>query len=154
MEKIVQKTLGVLGLSMVMMACQAAPAPEPGQTATQEQLAQWGELPSYDIGSSRFRVIPGKPADGQGTLLLNPQGVVGVSRNEITVANASEDQIRSVAGRAGYAPVSLRHYAPTGMTVLRYADFSHAVEGLKVLQTGLPEASVRLPVQFGRPTPY
>lgn len=153
MEKIVQKTLGILGLSMVM-ACQAAGAPEPGQTATPEQLAQWGELPGYDIGASRFRVIPGQPSDGQGTLLLNAQGVIGVSRNELTVVNASEDQVRTAAGYATHAPVSVQHFVPTGTTVLRYADFSQAVLGLEALKTALPKATVRLPVQFSKPVPY
>lgn len=157
MEKTVQKALGAvlgaLGLTM-MMASQSALALEPGQAATPEQLAQWGELPGYDIGSTRFGVLPERPADGQGTLLLNEQGMVGISYNEITVANAQEVQVRAAASRAAHAPLTLRHYTPTGITVLRYAEFGQAVEGLNVLKAGLPEATVRLPVQFGKPRPF
>ena len=153
MKKIAQKILGVLGVSLAM-GCQAAAPLEPGKVATPEQLAQWGELPSYDIGSSRLRVIPERPANGQGTLLLNAQGMVGVSRNEVVVANASEDQVRAAAGHAAHAPESVRHFDPTGTTVLRYADFAQAIAGLDAIKAGLPGASVRLPVQFGKPTPF
>lgn len=153
MEKIVQKILGVAGVSLVM-ACQAAPSLQLGQAATPEQLAQWGELQSYELGSSRLRLIPGRPEDGQGTYLLNAQGVVGISRNELTVAHATEEQVRTAAAQAGPAPVSMQYFEPTGTTVLRYADFQQAVQSLEALKTSLPKATVRLPVQFSKPVPY
>lgn len=147
MKKLVQTALVALGLS-VAMACQAAETPEPGQRMSPEQLAQWGQLRSYTAGSSRLRVLPVPPADGEGVLLLSSQDVVGLSRNEVLVVGASEDQVRAAASAP--APVSVQYMAPTGSALLRYAEFGQAVAALKALKTNLPGATVRLPVQWGK----
>lgn len=152
MKKMTQNILGPLGMVLAMVSFSAG-AFEPGQQVTQAQLAQWGELPVYDIGANPIRVLPEQPKAGQ-TLVLNAQGIVGISRNEVLVAKAQEDQIRSVAGRAAHAPASVQHFAPTGLTVLTYANFAQAVAGLETIKAGLPDATVRLPVQFSKPVPY
>lgn len=146
--------LGLLSASLAVASHAAADAPTPGQKLSKEQIAQWGHLPVYQVGKSKFRVLPARPADSQLTLLVNAQGVVGVSRNEVAISGVSAQTAQTRLRQTVPQPLSLEHFDQAGVTVARYADFSQAVEGLKAVQAALPEAQVRLPVQFGQQVPY
>ena len=153
MKKIFRRFLGLIGLSLALTS-HAAFALTAGQQLSQEQIAKWGTLAEYDIGGSRIRVIPSQASGSQDTLLINAQGVVGSSRNEVAISDAPTQDIRAQLKQTLPQPVSVQHYEPTGLTVLRYADFEQAVAGLRALKKALPAANIRLPVQFGKQVPY
>ena len=153
MKKSFRRFLGLLGVSLALTG-HAAGVLTPGQRLSAEQIAQWGELPVYEIGASQVRVIPSQQAGSQVTLLINAQGVVGSSRNEITISEAPAQGVQTVLQQVTPAPLSVQQYEPTGITVARYADFGQAVEGLRALKAALPDAKVSLPVQFGKQIPY
>ncbi len=144
MNAIARLALGLTGCALAL-ACQAAPL-VPGQRLSQEEILRLGSLPVYDTGTDRYRLLPQKTGDGQGSLLLDEQGVVAASRHEVIVTQAAEDQVLAAAGK-GPRPESVRYFAPTGIIVLRYGDFAQAIEGLKALRAGLPGAMVRLSIQ-------
>jgi len=152
MTKSFRHVLGLLGVSLAL-ASHAAFALTPGQKLSEAQIAQLGDLQVYDIGGTKVRVVPSQQSGQQETLLINAQGVVGSSRNEVTVSQASESSIQAKLPQLTPQPASVQHYEPTGITVLRYAGFGQAVEGLRALKAALPGAKVRLGVRFSTPVP-
>ncbi|MBN9477165.1 MAG: hypothetical protein ABS43_00920 [Bordetella sp. SCN 67-23] len=152
MKKNFRRYIGLIGMSLAL-ASGAAFALTPGQKLPKSQIAQWGTLTVYDIDGSHIRVIPPQYSDSQDTLVLNEQGVVGKSANEIVVAEASAG-VQAVIEQTQPRPVSVKHYEATGITVATYADFAQAVEALRALKAALPSAKVGLPVLFTRPQPY
>ncbi len=146
--------LGLLSASLTLASHAATDVPTPGQKLSKEQIAQWGDLPVYRVGKSKFKVIPAHLADSQSTLLINAQGVVGVSRNEVAISRVSAQTAQARLRQLVPQPLSVEHFDQAGVTIARYADFSQAVEGLRAVQAALPEAQVRLPVQFGQQVPY
>lgn len=143
--------LGLICLPLAL-ASQVAAALEPGQRLTKAQVAQWPDMTQYDIGNTRLWVIP-DPAPAQETWLLNRQNVVGFSRNEVALSGATADVLQAGLQQTRPQPLSVQHYAPTQIVVARYADFAAAVEGLQALKAALPDATVRLQVQFSKQIP-
>ncbi len=152
MKKSFQRCAGLLGLSLAL-ASSAALALTPGQQLGKTEIAQWGTLAEYNIGGNRIRVIPPQYAGGGETLLLDAHGVVGSSRNEVVVSKAPAN-VQEVIQQTQPRPASVQHFAPTGITVAKYADFEQAVQALAALKVALPQAAVALPVQFGKQMPY
>lgn len=146
--------LGLLSASLALASHAATDAPAPGQKLSDTQIAQWGDLPAYRIGRSKFRVIPVRPANSQATLLLNAQGVVGVSHNDIAISRVSAETAQARLRQIVPQPLSIQHFEQAGVTVARFADFGQAVEGMQAIKAALPEAQVRLPLQFGQQVPY
>ena len=152
MKNSFRRFLGLLGV-LLALSSSAAFALTPGQTLSADQIAQLGKLPVYDIGESRVRVIPSQ-SNGGITLLLNAQGLVGSSRNEVAISEAPADRVQTVLRQTLPQPQSVQTYEPTGITVARYADFAQAIEGLHALKAALPDAQVSLSVRFGKKVPY
>ncbi|MER1966145.1 hypothetical protein [Castellaniella sp. GW247-6E4] len=144
MLAITRLALGLAGCALAL-ACQAAPL-APGQRLSSTQVEALGDLPVYDTGADRYRLLPQKTADGRGSLLLDERGVVAASHHEVMVTQAAEDQVLAAAG-GGPRPMSVQYFAPTGIIIVRYGSFAQTVEGLKALQAGLPGAVVRLSIQ-------
>lgn len=146
-----RRCFGLLGVALAL-AGQPAFALTPGQKLTDDQIAKLGPLPTYDIGGSQVRVIPPQASKGSATLLLNAQGVVGRSRNEVAVSDAPANA-EAVFQQIQPRPVSIQRYEATGITVLKYADFEQAIAAQRALKAALPDAKVSLPVMFGRQVP-
>lgn len=145
----------ILGLILTSLAVlgQAADLPYPGQKLTKKQIAAWGNLPAYQIGKSQFRVLPVKPESTEATLVINAQGVVGLSRNEVTISGLPAGQVKAGLGQITPQPLSMQYFEQADVTFARYADFGQAVAGFHAIQAALPDATLRLPIQFNR-VPY
>lgn len=150
MKKIL--VIGLISASLALPALAAEP-PTPGQKLSEAQIAQWGKLPSYQVGKSHYQVLPVRPAGGQYTLLLNSQGIVGISHNEIAISQVSRQAAETGLAKTTPQPLSIEYFEQARVTNARYANFEQAVTALKVLQAALPEAQVRLPLQFGQTRP-
>src|SRR5690606_8727694 len=107
MKKSLRRLIGLLGASLALGSF-AAVALTPGQKLSDAQIAQLGDLPAYDIGGSQIRVIPGQLTDNGATLLLNAQGIVGSSRNEIAITGMPADQIQAALKQALPQPLSVQ----------------------------------------------
>ncbi len=151
MRKNFPRYLQLLGMSLALVSS-AGFALTPGEMLSEEDVARLGTLRTYEIDSSRIREIPPQFTGSQDTLLLNEQGVVGISQNEV-VLSETPDNVQSIIQQTLPQPVSITHFAPTGITLAKYANFAQAVEALRALKTALPSARVGLAVQFGRPVP-
>lgn len=145
--------LGLASASLAIISHAAAGNPTVGQKLTPEQIAQWGNLPVYQVGKSEFRVIPSGSTERGVTLVVNAQGIVGVSRNEVAISNVPAKTAEAQLRQAVPQPSSVQHFDTAGVTVARYADFGQAVQALGTLQSALPQAQVRLPIQF-KQVPY
>ncbi len=141
----------LLGLALVL-AGPVCLALSPGDMLAEEEIARWGELRTYDIDSSRIREIPAQYSGGHNTLLHNELGVVGISQNGIVISEAP-DHVQSVIQQTLPQPMSIEHFAPTGITLARYASFAQSIEALRALKTALPDAKIGLTVRFDRPVP-
>ncbi|HUH40512.1 MAG TPA: hypothetical protein VL024_06535 [Castellaniella sp.] len=142
-----------LALALGMSLAAQAGSYELGQKLTAEQITALGDLPSYTIDGAELRVLPGVLDGGQGTFLLNAQGAVGISRHEVMVADADEADLDAQLRMVQPQPVSVRRFAPTGITLAKFADFAHSVQGYEALSQAMPQATVRLSVVFGRKMP-
>ncbi|WP_442595047.1 hypothetical protein ACSBPU_01785 [Parapusillimonas sp. JC17] len=144
--------LGGVAAVVLALGAEAAGVYTPGSRIPADQLGQFGNLPVYVVGKQSYRLLPQKGADGA-SLLVDSQGLVVSSGNEILVTGASEADIRSSTG-PGPAPVSIQYLAATGIALVRYADFPTAVAALAPLQQRLPAASVRLAISRGTARAY
>jgi hypothetical protein len=145
---------GLLSASLALAAHATADVPAPGQKLSDAQIAQFGDLPVYRVGNNKFRVIPVRPADNEATLVLNEQGAVGISHNEVAISKVSAQTAQTRLRQVVPQPLSIQHFEQAGVTIARYADFSQSVEGMQAIKAALPEAQVRLPVKFGSRVPY
>ena len=138
------------------LAQSAPPVPDElydGKTLTAQQIEALGALPSYTSAQSRYRVLPApatiQKAHSGSTRILTEQGVVVTSYHQVMLSDVAENQVRQAAAR-GPRPVRITYLAPTGITLLEYADFSQTMAGLNALQAQLPRTLVRLPLSSGK----
>ncbi|MBB5215676.1 hypothetical protein [Parapusillimonas granuli] len=141
-----------LAIAVLALGAQAAEPLVPGQKLPADQIAAYGELPVYAVGKQRYRLLPQAGADGA-SLLLDAQGTVLGSKNEVLITGASEAEIRASTG-PGPAPVSIQYFQATGIALVRYADFPTTVAALEPLRQRLPSASVRLAISHGAARAY
>ncbi|MFA5489740.1 MAG: hypothetical protein WC284_11045 [Candidimonas sp.] len=151
MKNSIRHFLHLLGM-LLALTSSACLALSPGEMLSQEEVSRLGQLPSYDIDANRIRVIPPQHSGSEDTLLLNEQDVVGISQNEVVVSEAP-DNVQAVIQQTLPQPVSITHFAPTGITLAKYADFAQSVQAMRALKAALPDARIGLAVQFGRPVP-
>lgn len=151
MNKSIRVYLGLFGL-LFALAGQAAGGFAPGQQLSQTEIAEIDGLTEYKIGKMRVQVMPAPYTSGDTTWLINSHGVVGVSRNQVMVADAGPDAQQTVE-HTQPRPVSVQSHKQTGIVVATYSDFGQAVQALKAIQAALPDAKAALPMVFNLQTP-
>lgn len=119
-----------------------------------------GVTERYNVGSSALAVlssdkgVTAKSAEGSGiTTVVNDKGVVGVSRNEVLVAQISTQMVRSQAAALLSAAKTVTYYDTMQITSVRYGTFADAVAGREKLQTLFPKAQVSLPIEYQQRKP-
>jgi hypothetical protein len=150
--KWINSIFGGVAAVLLVVGAEAAGTYTPGSRISADELGQLTNLPTYNVGKQSYRLLPQKGVDGA-SLLVDSQGLVVSSGNEVLVTGASEEEIRSGA-RLGPAPVSIQYLAATGIALMRYADFPTAVAAVAPLQQSLPGASVRLAISRGTARAY
>ncbi len=164
-----QKTVSILALGWLALGCAATGHAEnfhAGQQLSVQKIQQLGSLPSYSTANGRYQVLPATATAtaqasrkksntlslGPSTLVLTQQGMVATSYHNVMVSDLPESQVRQAVA-AGPQPTSITHFAPTGITMVHYADFAQTIEGLKALQASLPQSKVRLSLELGKQVP-
>ncbi|MFT0531716.1 hypothetical protein ACMHYJ_02630 [Castellaniella hirudinis] len=143
---------GLVAAALALPAQAADSRYQSGQQLNARQMSALGNLPVYAVDQRQYRLLPQKTSDGA-SLLVNAQGAVFSSHNEILITGASENAVQ-LGAQQGPPPASVQHFAATGITVVRYADFPAAASGLAHLRRQLPAAVVRLGLEQGQMTPY
>ena len=151
MKKTIRTYLGLFGLLFALTA-HAAGGFTPGQKLSEAEVSELGELVEYKIGKMRVKVMPSPYTSGDTTLLVNSRGIVGVSHNQVMVAQAKPDAQETIQ-HTQPRPVSVQHHKQTGIIVATYSDFGQAVQALKALQAAMPDAKAALPMVFNQQVP-
>src|SRR5690606_25771664 len=115
MRNSIRTFLGLFGLLFVLSG-QAAGDYAPGQVLSKAEIAQLGDLVEYKIGKMRVQVLPSPYTSGDKTLLVNSRGMVGVSHNQVMVAEAKPDTEETVQ-HSQPRPVSVEYHKQTGILV-------------------------------------
>lgn len=139
----------------------AAPAPMVGTRLLPAEVTALGGTTRYTVGRAFVTVLPAasggmtiKSTDGNPvTLVVNDSGVVGVSRNEVLIAQMPTATVRSQASALLSAAKSVTYYDHMQITSVRYNSFGEAIAGREKLQAALSKAQVTLPIEYQQRKP-
>lgn len=151
MKKSLRIYLGMFCL-LLALGTQASGGFVPGQKLSPAEIAQIGDLTEYKIGKMRVQVMPAPYTSGDTTWLINSRGMVGVSHNQVMLAEADADAEQSIR-QTQPRPVSVQYHPHTRIMVATYADFGQAVQALKAIETTMPKVKAALPMVFNQQTP-
>jgi|GEM_PF-2210480 len=143
--------LAILGLVFTLSAV-AGSGFAIGQKLNKAEIAELGDMPEYKIGKLRVKVLPSPYTDADITYLLNSRGVVGTSRNQVLIADASAETQSSVE-QVQPRPTSVQYHEQTRILVATYSDFGQAVDALEAIKSAQPDAKVALPMVFKQQKP-
>ncbi|HLU19182.1 MAG TPA: hypothetical protein VKZ66_04415 [Pusillimonas sp.] len=143
--------LAILGL-VFSLSASAGGGLAIGQKLSKSEIAELGGMPEYKIGKLRVRVLPSPYTDADITYLLNSRGVVGTSRNQVLIADATADTQNTVE-QIQPRPKSVQYHEQTRILVATYSDFAQAIDALEAIRTAQPDAKVALPMLFKQQRP-
>lgn len=132
-----------------------------GTRLSPAEVSAMGATTRYSIGSALVTVLPAtsgglttKSTDGSPTTaVVNASGVVGVSRNEVLIAQVPPATVRSQAAALLALAKTVTYYDQMQITSVRYGSFGEAVAGREKLQAVLPKAKVTLPIEYQQRKP-
>lgn len=160
-KTILRSLCGFILLNLGAAIAQAAPETlSVGMTLPPNQIQQ---IPGREL------IVHGKPlkivsqpqqdkrlkeAESAGiSYVINSQGQVGRSLNEIIITRATADEVQQAISGLKTTPASVRHYEHLDSSSLRFATFEQAVSAQNELKTLLPQAAIALPIQYQRRKP-
>ena len=163
--KFFKYTLISASLLGCLTAAYAASAPTPtptvGTRLLPAEVTALGGTTRYAVGRGFVTLLPVgsggvtiKSTDGSPlTSVVNDSGVVGVSRNEVLIAQMPTATVRSQAAALLSTAKSVTYYDHLQITSVRYASFGEAVAGFEKLQAALAKAQVTLPIEYQQRKP-
>jgi hypothetical protein len=95
----------------------------------------------------------GRSSSGPLTMLVNEQGVVGRSANEVVIANSPTEQTKLRIASYLSKTVSIDYVDNMNITVLRFSTIADAAKAVAELRTAMPDARITLPVISSIPRP-
>lgn len=112
-----------------------------------------GDLEYRELTSTSLSTVSlsGTSMQGPVTRVVNAQGRVGESRNEVLIARVPAGEVEAKARGLMQSAVSVRAVETSNLTVLRFSSFGEAVRAYARLTRLFPLASVSVPVQYSRP---
>jgi hypothetical protein len=132
------------------LSVMAGVLPAVGSTLTETELAKLSITGTVQVGQNQYRILGvnagtlSKPS----TLVVNAQGVVGLSNNEVVVTNAATSQVKTKVGTYSGKTLAVNYFDSMNMTALQFQSFRDAVNARNELQTLFPQATVTLPITF------
>lgn len=157
----VKYTLISAALSGCFSTAFATSAPMVGTRLLPAEVTALGGTTRYTVGRAFVTVLPAgsggvtiKSTDNSPlTSVVNDSGVVGVSRNEVLIAQMPTATVRSQAGALMSAAKSVTYYDHMQITSVRYNSFGEAVAAHEKLQSVLSKAQVTLPIEYQQRKP-
>ncbi|KVP68172.1 hypothetical protein WJ92_33055 [Burkholderia ubonensis] len=153
------KTVALVALVSVAGACQAGSLElVVGKRLSAQELEQYASAPTVALESQSFKVLAtstrttaADATSGAVTQVINENGVVGESRNNVVVSQVSVDRVKQAAARLSPMPVSAQYYGHINISTLHFASFQAAVNARTQLKKALPQARVDVPIQYAKP---
>lgn len=145
----------------LLPAAQAQPA-QPyaaGDRLTPQQMAPFARLPPLRVGDQVLREISsqslmtmslgGAVSSGPSSRVVNEQGWVGESRNELVIAQIPVAEVQQRLQQMIRNAVSVQYDEARAITVLRFSSLPSAVRARSSVLRLWPQARVELPVSYG-----
>ena len=165
------RRLALYGMSIVAVCAQAAPGI--GTLLTAEEQESLGANKAVQVGARQFKILAEEkvvPATGAAvatknaqsasgaafdpvTTVVNEQGLVGKSRNEVLISNIPTADAKTKISAYLSQAISVKYYEHMNITALRFATFGEAAQARAELQLLLTSAKVTLPIEFSVRTP-
>ncbi len=163
--------LALCGMSFAAIWAQAAPGI--GTVLTAEEQKSLSANASVQVGARQFKIFSeekvvsatggataaknAQSASGAVldpvTTVVNEQGLVGKSRNEVLISNISTADAKTKISAYLSQAISVKYYDHMNITALRFATFGEAAQAQAELQVLLTGAKVTLPIGFSVRTP-
>jgi ABC-type antimicrobial peptide transport system permease subunit len=147
--------LKIFGLIMSFMAitssfAQTTPAIGSSLTATEMEIAKT-KTKVEDGKKSIWVLSTGGTASNPFTMVVNEQGTVGRSANEVVIANHSTELTKPKLAPYLNKTISVNYFEHLSTTVLRFASITEAARAVAELRTAMPDARITLPVVYSIP---
>jgi hypothetical protein len=147
--------LKIFGLIMSFMAitssfAQTTPAIGSSLTATEMEIAKT-KTKVEDGKKSIWVLSTGGTASNPFTMVVNEQGTVGRSANEVVIANHSTELTKPKLAPYMNRTISVNFFEHLSTTVLRFASITEAARAVAELRVAMPDARVSLPITYTVP---
>jgi hypothetical protein len=149
------RSLCTLFIGLIAMTSGLAQTTPPiGSTLTASEMETAKTKTQIQDGKRVLWVLStGKSSSGPLTMLVNEQGVVGRSANEVVIANSPTEQTKLRITSYLSKTISVDYVDNMNITVLRFSAIADAAKAVTELRTVMPDARITLPVVFSIPRP-
>ncbi len=149
------RSLCALFIGLIAMTSGLAQTIPPiGSTLTASDMETAKTKTQIQDGKSVLWVLStGRSSSGPLTMLVNEQGVVGRSANEVIIANSPIEQTKLRITSYLSKTVSVDYVDNMKITVLRFSAIADAAKAVAELRTAMPDARITLPVVYSIPRP-
>jgi hypothetical protein len=149
------RSLCALFIGLIAMTSGLAQTTPPiGSTLTASEMETAKTKTQIQDGKRVLWVLStGKSSSGPVTMLVNEQGVVGRSANEVVIANSPTEQTKLRITSYLSKTISVDYVDNMNITVLRFSAIADAAKAVTELRTVMPDARITLPVVFSIPRP-
>jgi hypothetical protein len=149
------RSLCALFIGLIAMTSGLAQTTPPiGSTLTASEMETAKTKTQIQDGKRVLWVLStGKSSSGPVTMLVNEQGVVGRSANEVVIANSPTEQTKLRITSYLSKTISVDYVDNMNITVLRFSAIADAAKAVAELRTVMPDARITLPVVFSIPRP-
>ena len=144
------RSLCALFIGLIAMTSSLAQTTPPiGSTLTASEMETAKTKTQIQDGKRVLWVLStGRSSSGPLTMLMNEQGVVGRSANEVVIANSPTEQTKLRITSYLSKTVSVDYVDNMNITVLRFSAIADAAKAVAELRTAMPDARVSLPVTY------
>ena len=149
------RSICALFIGLIAMTSGLAQTTPPiGSTLTASEMETAKTKTQIQDGKRVLWVLStGKSSSGPLTMLVNEQGVVGRSANEVVIANSPTEQTKLRITSYLSKTISVDYVDNMNITVLRFSAIADAAKAVAELRTVMPDARITLPVVFSIPRP-
>ncbi|MGC3030382.1 hypothetical protein ACPUER_35565 [Burkholderia sp. DN3021] len=152
------KTVALVMLVSIAGVCQAdSPELVVGKQLSAQELKHHADAPTVALEMRSFKVLStGTRPKTKGvsssavTQVINENGVVGESRNNVVVSQVSVDRVKQAVAGLSPTPVSAQYYDHMSISTLYFASFQAAVSARTQLKKVLPQARVDVPIRYAK----
>ena len=122
-----------------------------GQHLNAAQIQALGARPTVRIDGRTYQILRTRTVEQPSTVVLDPQGVVGLSYHEVLIAELPSSQLRQQLAPIIAQATEIKTYDNSEITLLRFATLEQAATALATIRQKLPQAEVGLPITTSQP---
>lgn len=122
---------------------------ELGAVMTSSQISALGNMRSFVVGGTTFRILPTPTTSGGN--VINEQGKIGRCEGDVLISGIPTDQAKKALAPYQASIASIKVYDSLKMVSARFSDLVDAANVRNELANSAPDARVTLPVVFSLP---